>query len=221
MTDRQLIDGKETCSPQRLKQLQSFQVFLLRHALLNFPNVKKVVYSTCSIHPEENEEVVDEILDNVQDAYKLVSAKNIFKENWINYSSRSYKCSDKCLYAKPDDDFSNGFFVAVFERNFDVPLPEYKRKGSNALNNVQPEGNETSSAKKRKRRPKRKGAIALTGSAEDSVLNVSTDSIKIIGEMPSQIDSDDVVEEPVVKKVKKKIIRKVKKQVKTVKKKQS
>ncbi|XP_014474445.1 PREDICTED: probable 28S rRNA (cytosine-C(5))-methyltransferase [Dinoponera quadriceps] len=124
------VDGE--VEPERLQNLQSIQVYLLRYALLNFPNVKRVIYSTCSVHPEENEKVIDEVLGNVGDAYRLVSIKDMLKENWLNFSSPEYQCGDKCLYSKPDVDLCNGFFVAMFERNFEVPLPECKRKGGNA-----------------------------------------------------------------------------------------
>lgn len=121
-------DNQGRCAPGRLKRLQSFQVLLLRHALLNFPTVKRVVYSTCSMYPEENEMVIDEILGNIDAAYKLVPIKHLMKNQWMNFSSKDYKCGDNCLYARPDIDYSNGFFVAVFERNPEVPLPDPHRK---------------------------------------------------------------------------------------------
>lgn len=43
--------------PERLEALSSFQLSLLEHAFA-FPSARKVVYSTCSIHAEENEHVV-------------------------------------------------------------------------------------------------------------------------------------------------------------------
>ena len=38
-------------SSQRLNHLSSFQLKILKHAM-TFPSVKKVVYSTCSVHKE-------------------------------------------------------------------------------------------------------------------------------------------------------------------------
>lgn len=129
MVDRPGVDyNEEKCAPGRLRNLQSFQVIILRHALLDFPTVKRVVYSTCSLYSEENEQVVDEVLSQVGNAYNLLPAKSLMKENWLNYSSNDFKCGENCLYARPDTDLSNGFFVAVFERNFDVPLPVIERR---------------------------------------------------------------------------------------------
>ncbi|XP_020280184.1 probable 28S rRNA (cytosine-C(5))-methyltransferase [Pseudomyrmex gracilis] len=121
---------------ERLKNLQSIQVYLLRYALFNFPKAKRIVYSTCSIHPEENEEVIDEVLADIGDAYRLVPGKQLLP-NWMNFSSEQYQCGDRCLYARSDIDFCNGFFVAVFERNFDVPIPKFTRKGGNACSSVE------------------------------------------------------------------------------------
>lgn len=42
---------------QRLKALSAFQIKLLQHAM-RYPNARKITYSTCSVHAEENEHVV-------------------------------------------------------------------------------------------------------------------------------------------------------------------
>nr|XP_050844507.1 28S rRNA (cytosine-C(5))-methyltransferase [Vespula vulgaris]XP_050844508.1 28S rRNA (cytosine-C(5))-methyltransferase [Vespula vulgaris] len=176
-------DGKYQLG--RLKNLQAFQVFLLRHALLNFPSVKGVVYSTCSINREENEDVIDEILTNVGDAYKLVSIEKLLKKDWINYSSEDSGCGKKCIYAKPQIDLCNGFFVALFKRNFDVPLPAYiprtydmfKGAECKSLNEKEKKDNQEnnedryngSSSKKKKKRKKKKRADSAAERQEECV----------------------------------------------------
>ncbi|XP_043515780.1 28S rRNA (cytosine-C(5))-methyltransferase isoform X2 [Frieseomelitta varia] len=222
MLDRQKLFGKEKYDPIRLKKLQAFQVLMLRHALLNFPNVKKVVYSTCSTCPEENEQVVSEILENVQNAYKLLPAKELLNGNWLNFSSKIYNCSDKCLYIKSNVDLCNDFFIAVFERDFDVPLPKYKEKkprqqvasnnqGKKQIDVLHAENANTTRKLKKLGKRKKKNEETKDNILIDSVLNASSDSIEFIQEVKNDSDdntsqnNDSVDIEPVIKKRKKKI----------------
>ncbi|KAL1839120.1 hypothetical protein VTJ49DRAFT_1851 [Mycothermus thermophilus] len=46
-----------TSDPTRLASLSAFQLTLVQHAF-RFPSARKITYSTCSIHAEENEHVV-------------------------------------------------------------------------------------------------------------------------------------------------------------------
>lgn len=162
------MDGKP--ESKRLQNLQSFQVYLLRYALFNFPNARRIIYSTCSLHPEENEEVIDEVLADIGNAYRLVPIRRMLKNNWTNFSSKKYNCGDACLYSKPDDDFCNGFFIAVFERNFDATLPKCKLKGGNDRNlievnlDVERDGVTKTTAYKREKcgKKKRKKKISTT-----------------------------------------------------------
>ncbi|KAK4875878.1 hypothetical protein RN001_012300 [Aquatica leii] len=120
ITDRLTIDDQvEEANILRLKKLSYFQQLLLKHALNNFPQAKRVVYSTCSIYAEENERVVDEVLkDNVN--FKLVQAHEL-----LSYPFNKPKqlgddldyIRSCCIRTLPEEDLTNGFFVAVFERN--------------------------------------------------------------------------------------------------------
>lgn len=46
---------------ERITALSNFQVAILSHSL-RFPSLQRIVYSTCSIHQEENEKVIARIL---------------------------------------------------------------------------------------------------------------------------------------------------------------
>lgn len=174
------MDGKP--ESKRLQNLQSFQVYLLRYALFNFPNAKRIIYSTCSLHPEENEEVIDEVLADIGNAYRLVPIRQLLKNNWTNFSSKKYNCGDTCLYSKPDDDFCNGFFIAVFERNFDVILPKCKLKGGNEYRNlieanldVKKYGMTKTTAYKQDKCGKKKKEISMI----DEQMKISADIVEI------------------------------------------
>lgn len=49
--------AEENSTAKRLTSLSAFQLQLLKHAM-KFPDARKIVYSTCSVHVEENESVV-------------------------------------------------------------------------------------------------------------------------------------------------------------------
>ena len=113
--DVEYIIADPTCSGSGTKnvkitdlaKLSNLQCMILKHAL-KFPAVKKVVYSTCSINVEENENVVQEVLKEMPD-FQLVKAL----ESW---QRRGLNGLDKCIRVDPEIDLCTGFFVAVFER---------------------------------------------------------------------------------------------------------
>lgn len=56
-------------SAERLQALSGFQRRILSHAL-RFPAVQRLVYSTCSVHQEENEDVVHAVLQEQGSAFR-------------------------------------------------------------------------------------------------------------------------------------------------------
>ncbi|KAL9959862.1 hypothetical protein ACROYT_G033226 [Oculina patagonica] len=108
-----LIDNAEDeCKKkQRLESLAKFQLSVLNHAL-SFPFVKRVVYSTCSVHQQENEDVVQAALKANGDRYTLGHPL----PSWTHRGIGVFPEAEKCIRASPDEDFTNGFFVALFVR---------------------------------------------------------------------------------------------------------
>lgn len=117
MFDRlQIEDPNAKCNKSRLESLAGFQITILRHALTNFPNAKRVVYSTCSIYSEENEYVVQEVIQSVKH-FKLMDLREQYETKWFNFGSKDFgDLGIRCVKARPESDLTNGFFVAVFER---------------------------------------------------------------------------------------------------------
>ncbi|KAK6175614.1 hypothetical protein SNE40_014035 [Patella caerulea] len=105
----ELTDDVRSTAKKRLRKLSRFQSLLLQHAL-SFPSAKKVVYSTCSVHEEENEQVVEEVSQKFQDKFQL---EYILPE-WTMRGKDGYNCSKFCLRLDTNQHFTNGFFVACF-----------------------------------------------------------------------------------------------------------
>lgn len=104
----ELTSVEESNSKQRLKHLANFQAMILKHAL-SFPSMQQVVYSTCSIHAEENERVVEEVEEWCKGRYSLIE---IIPE----LPGRGEGAFTKCVRMSPERDLTNGFFVACFRR---------------------------------------------------------------------------------------------------------
>ncbi|XP_034249272.1 probable 28S rRNA (cytosine-C(5))-methyltransferase [Thrips palmi] len=108
---------------ERLEKLAGFQSHILRHAMTNFPNAKRIVYSTCSMCPEENEAVIQNVLSTTEN-FKPVSPDICLQ--WMQKGSTSYKWGDFGFYARPEVNLTSGFFVAVFERTEHEYVPGEK-----------------------------------------------------------------------------------------------
>ncbi|KAM3933340.1 28S rRNA (cytosine-C(5))-methyltransferase [Leptodactylus fuscus] len=112
MPDRMRVLTHEAGSEQeeRLQALSAFQRRALSHAL-KFPSVQFVVYSTCSIHQQENEDVVKDILEQHPD-FRLANVL----PSWPVRGLSTFPGSECCLRATLSETLTNGFFVALFQR---------------------------------------------------------------------------------------------------------
>ncbi|EGV65709.1 RsmB/NOP family class I SAM-dependent RNA methyltransferase [Yamadazyma tenuis] len=124
-----LEQHKEEISTERLNKLSRFQFSIMKHAL-SFPGAKKVVYSTCSIHAEENERVVVDLLldENVKKAGWTLAPRNVVISTWprrgwpqeftaLQEEGRSVgDLAGGCVRAVAKEDGGIGFFAACFVR---------------------------------------------------------------------------------------------------------
>ncbi|KAM6981923.1 28S rRNA (cytosine-C(5))-methyltransferase [Tautogolabrus adspersus] len=91
----------------RLTSLASFQLRCLNHAL-KFPRLKRLVYSTCSIHSQENEEVITACLQQ-NPCFRLVPLL-------AQWPERGLPPLNQCLRASTEKTRTHGFFVALLEK---------------------------------------------------------------------------------------------------------
>jgi putative methyltransferase len=113
LTSGDAIDGSDQpVLESRLKQLASFQAMILRHAM-SFPSVHRVVYSTCSVHDQENECVVNDVLLRTGGAFCLVSAAPLLP---CRGNQSVFPAAECCVRMTPESSLTNGFFVSCFER---------------------------------------------------------------------------------------------------------
>ena len=82
-------------------------------AAMRFPRVRTVVYSTCSVHRAENEDVVASVLEEAaSEGWRLVRCL----PEWPTRGLAEAPGGDLCVRAG-EGDATHGFFVARFEKS--------------------------------------------------------------------------------------------------------
>ncbi|VEU20446.1 DEKNAAC101242 [Brettanomyces naardenensis] len=125
------VDGKDSkennpYTEERLEKLSNFQFAIVKHAMM-FPNLKKLVYSTCSIYPQEDERVAIRLLEDAdlkKRGWKFCKRENVIPK-WPRrgrveeFSSLPDPelCAGACVRSLPKVDGGIGFFAAAFERS--------------------------------------------------------------------------------------------------------
>ncbi len=102
-------DGAVTVGPQRLAALSAFQLRAVLKAM-TFPHAQRVVYSTCSVHREENEDVVARILEARPDFELAPCWSDKWTMRGLDDNMRA------CIRVDAQTHRTIGFFAAVFQR---------------------------------------------------------------------------------------------------------
>ncbi|XP_059141751.1 28S rRNA (cytosine-C(5))-methyltransferase-like [Physella acuta] len=157
--------GKESEKDiSRIEKLQKNQILLLKHAL-RFPNVKRVVYSTCSTYEEENEAVVEQVMEKVSKFFRFTK---IFPHWKGSRGVDKYPNANNFLRTLTESDLTQSFFVACFERVNEVTDKANKECDVTASGEMEPLKEEN-----RKKRKKRKHSESEPGvETENNTLNV-------------------------------------------------
>ncbi|KAF1664985.1 putative 28S rRNA (cytosine-C(5))-methyltransferase, partial [Aptenodytes patagonicus] len=137
-------------SAERLQALAGFQRKVLSHAL-SFPALRRLVYSTCSLHREENEDVVRAVLQERGSAFRLVNAF----PSWPCRGLAAFPGAESCLRASPADTLTHGFFVAVLEQHGEGAAAPSSLPAAAEENPQHGEGTKAGAAPKKKRRRKK------------------------------------------------------------------
>ncbi|MEM4282690.1 MAG: RsmB/NOP family class I SAM-dependent RNA methyltransferase [Candidatus Woesearchaeota archaeon] len=113
-TIRKSLKTVQMWNPDMVKRLSGLQKALIASAFSILKSGGILVYSTCSLEPEENEEVVDWLIKKFPDA-KLIPFELEIKRSpaVLEFDGKIYSQEvKKCLRIWPQDNDTEGFFVA-------------------------------------------------------------------------------------------------------------
>jgi len=101
--------------PEDLRDFQRRQVTLLSHALEHLAPGGRLVYCTCSLEPEENEEVMTQLLRNGHKFRRVSAAPALAPHLVTGASAASFFGADGYFRTFPPVHHTDGFFAAVLE----------------------------------------------------------------------------------------------------------
>ena len=106
-------------NPDMVKRLASQQKQLIKTAFELLKEKGTMVYSTCTLEPEENEGVVDYLLNEFENAkIEKISLKIKRSPAVLEFEGKKYNKEIKnCLRIWPQDNDTEGFFVAKIKKS--------------------------------------------------------------------------------------------------------
>ena len=92
------------------RRLAAFQARVLRHAMA-LPGLQRLVYSTCSLHAQENERVVQAVLPDARAlGFRLAAPLPA----WPCRGLPLVEGAECLIRTRPQEHLTDGFFVALF-----------------------------------------------------------------------------------------------------------
>lgn len=115
---------------ERILSLSSFQKKIIMHAM-RFPSARRITYSTCSVHAEENEHVVLSVFRSDIAVKRGWKVENRDKNNFKSWKRRGLldecggdkEIAEGCIRCNPWEDGGIGFFVVPFVRDGTIDEP--------------------------------------------------------------------------------------------------
>ncbi|PYX94911.1 MAG: RNA methyltransferase, partial [Acidobacteria bacterium] len=106
-------------TPEDLADLQSRQVAILSSAMSRVASDGRLIYSTCSLEPEENSEVIEKTLAADTRSFCLLDCREelnrLSEEGELALKDTDSLVSGKYLRILPGVHGSDGFFAAILE----------------------------------------------------------------------------------------------------------
>lgn len=105
-------------STKKIKQLSKLQKYLLRSAVAATKVGGIIVYSTCTLAPEENEEVIEWVVNKSPEALVVekITLPNITFENGLtSWRKKQLKRTQNCARIFPSREME-GFFIAKIKK---------------------------------------------------------------------------------------------------------
>jgi putative methyltransferase len=178
--DRQADSTDEDEVASRMEHLSNFQVTALKHAM-TFPSVQHIVYSTCSIHAQENENVVEQAVNANRDDWTIVAPQCLatWKRRGVATEGLSEEETDCMIRVNKEDD-TNGFFVCCLQRQSATKQTATKAKIPDVTSELAEIPVYSGQFKKvtPKRSPSKKNTPKSSPSSTDSTTKVPTPSKK-------------------------------------------
>ncbi|MEM5875468.1 MAG: RsmB/NOP family class I SAM-dependent RNA methyltransferase [Candidatus Aenigmatarchaeota archaeon] len=100
-----------------VKRLSNLQKQLIKSASKVVKNGGEIVYSTCSIDPEENEEILEYAVRKLNLEPVKIEVKGLkYRRGIQSYNGKEYKYSEYAIRFYPFDNLTEGFFVCKLRK---------------------------------------------------------------------------------------------------------